>query len=156
MSTLSIHTASTTRGALAAPTGNYDSYIEVLLKLVPIEVLGAYLTIQGIVGSKTNPASMGLPPDKTTGIALFVSAGLLFIATPFVMMKLRGITDKWHIILGTLGFPVWLFATATTLFTYFPGDWWMSHEREQTASIVLVLFAFLVPFLYKPATLLPE
>lgn len=146
MSKLEISTSATRSPELLNRGAAYDSYVEILLKLVPAEVVGAYLAIQGIVGSAS--------PNHPDGTALFVGAALLFIATPFVVWKLRGVTDRKQIAVTTLGFLVWLFATASPLFSYM-GEWWHGAQREELSAVLLVLFVFLLPFLFKPGTLWP-
>lgn len=131
---------------LRAEGGNYDSYVEILLKLIPAEVVAAYLTIQGIVGSKVGSAN---------GTLLYVATTLLIISTPLVLRRLRKVTSRSQIMLTTLAFPVWLFSTAAPLFSYF-GGWWMGPEREKLAAVLLVLFVFGIPLFYSPSSMLPE
>lgn len=147
MSNLEIHTRVIDPPPAPPPTGGYSSYVEALLHLIPAEVIAAYLTIQGIVGTKQQPE------DK--GTLLFIAAGILFAATPFVVWKLRRVKQPLVVIITTIAFPVWLFATAGPLFSYL-GGWWAGPQREKAAAVSLVLFVFMLPFFLKPERFLPK
>jgi len=89
--------------APAAPTK--EDYLGRLLKYIPAELVGLYLAARGVVPESTSDY------DKT----LWVVAALTWILVPIYMyvVTTRGGQHAlvWQIVLATVAFPVWVFAT---------------------------------------------
>lgn len=144
-----IHTKATAKAAAGpAPEGQIDSFVDVLLKLLPAEVVAAYLTIQGITGtapSGSNATAGAAPVIGQDGILLIACSIVLFLATPLYLWKVQKVTLRSQLIITTLSFAVWLFAIGGP-FTYLSID---QTFREHLSAVLLVVFVFLLPIVYK-------
>lgn len=111
-----------------------DSYMERLLKYIPTEVVGVYLTLYGIIKTSADQ----LPLQAWLWI-LFV-IGL--IGTPLYLWLVASVTKKMQLAISTIAFLVWVFATGGGPFAEY--KWFL----DVYGSMALVLFTFLAP-MYK-------
>ncbi len=114
-----------------------DDYLTKLLKYVPIEVLGAYLFVEGIV---TTNLKEGSPELQTWLFWVLVAA---IIAAAVYAKTVLGVVRYLQIAVGALGIAVYVFAT---------GGWFATTAWYQDwfSGIALVVFAFLVAVVKLP------
>lgn len=105
-----------------------DDYISKLLKYIPTEVIGVYLTLDALVRSSDNI-------DLYWTIFLF---GL--IVTPLYLWRVQEVYKKKQLLLATGAFIVWVFGTSRLLEKY---DWY----DPLVAAVVLIIYTFLLPLL---------
>ncbi|QOG01178.1 hypothetical protein [Flavobacterium sp. MDT1-60] len=110
-----------------------------LIKLIPAEIIAAYVTISGlIIGfAKNNPNA-----DKS--YLLWIVILVLMIFTPVYLMKILGVSKKVQILFSTIGFLIWAFATASPYTKDILG-----FSFELIASLILILYTLLIPLFYK-------
>jgi len=113
---------------------NANTYKDVLLKLMPGEIVAAYMVIDGL-----------LPADQSFAKWLALGASvILTILTPLYLRKLYNM-KSWSQTLFTTGtFVVWLYWIGG------PFKLWGLHSPP-LGSILLVLWTLLVPFLNLPS-----
>ena len=87
-------------GAAKAELTEPDDYKSRLLKYIPAEVIGFYITAQSIVSSAGNPG-----PWLLWGVFLF---GL--IVTPLYLRRFMKVTKTLQLVINTGAFVVWVFA----------------------------------------------
>lgn len=139
--------------ALAGAGGTPDAqaYMDRLIKLVPAEIIGIYLTVRGFWLAGPTPAS------ATTGVPSTAGAGPAFLNWwPLVCVFLLVLTRTWGtrnssgswrtiqpipVILATVSFLVWVYAIGDAMFGLKPDP--------RLVSTAVVLWVFLVPVFYK-------
>jgi hypothetical protein len=110
-----------------------NRYADVLVKLIPTEIIGAYMVIAGFI-------SPGLPGARW--IAL--SAGLvLLVIIPFYLRMILDVQRRDQWIFTCLSFVVWVYWMGG------PFQLWGIHI-PQIASIILVLWTLLIPLVNRP------
>ena len=110
-----------------------DNYRDKLIKLIPAEIVAAYLFLQTLL------ASQG-------GTVAWIVIALLFVGT-FFYLRILGNVEKWpQLIFSSLTFLVWVYSIAPE--TILGGIY-----NPSLATIILVLWTLLIPFFVKPATI---
>ncbi|MDN2480969.1 hypothetical protein [Vibrio agarivorans] len=117
---------------MARKIKNTDPFKERLLKLIPSEIVAAYVAIQGVMISIY---SMVL-------VQLVIA--FLTIITFLYLHRIEKVIDLKHKIFSTVSFPVWVYAVAPESIL---GS---SIYNPQLASIVLVLWTLLIPLVVVP------
>lgn len=108
-----------------------QNYRDRLLKLIPSELVGAYMVIEGIV-----------PQDQAKWGTLVTSA-ILMILTPFYLNRLQGVTRPAQLIVTTLSFAVWVYSLGG------PFRYWGLYQ-PWIGSVTLVLWTLIVPLVVNP------
>jgi len=108
-------------------------YRERLLKLIPSEIVAAYIFIQGVI------------PEENAKLGLLLVIAILLILTPLYLRKFEHVTNLVQIAITTLSFLVWVYSLGgpfKPLGIYQP---WIG-------STILVLWTLIVPLIkdFKP------
>jgi hypothetical protein len=113
-----------------------DDYITKLLKYIPAEIVAAFLFIDGLIKSLSQPSA----------VVFWIVFIVLLILTPLYMWRVTTEPDKpaavAQIIIATFGFFVWVFAIGgpfSTLGWYLP----------VYGSILLVVYTLVIPIVQK-------
>lgn len=110
-----------------------------LIKLIPAEIIAAYITISGLI--------IGFAKDKPNADKsnlLWIIILILMILTPVYLMKVLGISKKGQLLFSTIGFLIWAFATASPYTKDILG-----FSFELITSVILILYTLLIPLFYK-------
>jgi hypothetical protein len=115
-----------------------DDYLTKLLKYVPIEVLGAYLFVEGLIATNVEEGSVELQKW------LFWTLVAAIILTTIYARAALNVVRVSQIAMGGIGIAVYVFAT---------GGWFAttSWYEDWFSGIALVLFAILVAVIKLPA-----
>jgi hypothetical protein len=125
--------------ALQNESGTPNPYKERLVKLIPSEIVAAYLTLSGlIIGSSTNN------PGEKNELALWIIIGILLVITPFYLKKISGVNKTEQILFSTIGFFIWALATCSPY-----DEKILELPFDIVISIVLILYTLLIPLFYK-------
>ena len=108
-------------------------YQEKLLKLIPSEIVAAYLALQGIV-----------PEEHSKWGLLFISI-ILLILTPFYLKKFQNVTHWLQLTITTLSFIIWIYTLGG------PFELWGLYI-PWIGSIVMVIWTLIVPLLIEMET----
>ena len=110
-----------------------NRYGDVLLKLIPTEIVGAYMVTDGFI-----------PPGTAFAKWIALGAGgFLLVITPFYLHKLYKVHDRVQIFFTTASFVVWVYWMGG------PFKLWGIHSSP-LASVILVLWTLLVPLVNLP------
>jgi len=110
-----------------------NMYKERLLKLIPSEIVAAYLALQGMI-----------PQEHSKWGLLFISIFLL-ILTPFYLKKFQNVTNWVQVSITTLSFVIWVYTLGG------PFELWGIHE-PWIGSIAIVLWTMIVPLVIEIET----
>lgn len=104
------------------------SYQDKLTKLIPGEVIAAYLAIQNLV--------MGEPAIRDA--VLLASAAILLFVIPFYLRKVHQVSSVAQIVVTAISFLVWVFSVSVVFITAVP-------IHPLWGSVVLILWTTIVP-----------
>jgi len=111
-----------------------QDYKSKLLKLIPTEIIAAYMVIHGIFqGQVIQVGEKDL--THVVGWSVFVA---LLVLTPLYLVKIHAVKSKAQVILTTLSFPVWVY----TIGGPFKMAGWY---QPQIASCILVVWTLIIP-----------
>ncbi|MBO8131658.1 MAG: hypothetical protein H0Z29_09110 [Candidatus Marinimicrobia bacterium] len=118
-----------------------QSYKDKLLKLIPSEIVGAYMVIQGIlsgqnilIGDKDITASFNW--------AIFI---IIFLLTPLFLLRVHNVRKTSQLIITSISFIIWGYSLG--------GPFAVSGlYQPQIASILLVLWTLIIPLAIKTKT----
>jgi hypothetical protein len=112
-----------------------NSYKDRLLKLIPSEIIAAYITLNGLI--------LGIDSIHKQQL-LWISVGILFVLTPFYLYKVSMVTKKGQIFISSLGFLVWVFTTNPPV-----DKVWDDIPTAFLGSMVFIIYTLFVPLFYK-------
>lgn len=107
-----------------------NGYMSVLLKLIPTEMVAAYIFILNVVSTS----------DRKYGMLVVVV--MLLVFTPFFLKKVHKVKSVSQIVISTLSFAIWTYAVGS------PFAEWGLHV-PWIASAVLFVWTTLVPKMFK-------
>ena len=121
---------------------NTQPYLDKAVKLVPTEIVGAYLVLVGVVGGSVSTTSA--PTDQLTKILVCVIFGVLLVAVPLYQIFISKVTNKVQIVITTIAFVLWVYNLGgpfSVLGIYEP----------KIAAALLTLWSFVVPLIVRPS-----
>lgn len=133
-----IRSAEDAKVIATAATINNDSnnYKDRLVKLIPSEIVTAYILLQGLISSNSVNTML------FTSIA-FIS---LLVLTPFYLKNVSGVTKVGQIIFTMVAFIIWVMASGG--FHYiFPST--QLFDNNFLGSMLLIIYTMAIPFVYK-------
>ncbi|HEX8015360.1 MAG TPA: hypothetical protein VF465_09005 [Flavobacterium sp.] len=110
-----------------------------LIKLIPAEIIAAYITISGLIIGFAKSDSNA---DKSN--LLWIIILVLMILTPVYLVKVSRVSKKGQLMFSTIGFLVWAFATASPYTNEILG-----FSYELITSVILILYTLFIPLFYK-------
>lgn len=116
----------------AEQTGN--DYKDRLVKLIPSEIITAYITLQGLIGDR---------PDKQ--IYTWIVFGCLLILTPLYLRFISKVTLAGQLVFSTIAFIIWVIATGGFV-VMLPS---IKILNQFFGSLILVIYTLVIPFVYK-------
>ena len=76
--------------------GGETSFINVLIKLIPSEVIAVFLFIQGVMPYRLGPH--------------LVAAAILLAITPIYLTRVMGVRSRAQLVISTLSLVIWMYA----------------------------------------------
>lgn len=124
--------------AAAVPATPPNDFKDRLVKLIPSEIVTAYITILGLI------KAAAIAPEAAAWIG-WVVFGILLVLTPVYLSKVASVHKKGQLIFTTIAFVIWAFAVG--------GPFSSLIENEQLTSLIgsilLILYTLLIPIFYK-------
>jgi hypothetical protein len=117
-----------------AATALPDDYKDKLIKLIPTEIITAYVTILGMISGTTQGNKDAL---------LWLVIAVLTVATPLYLIYVSKVQLISQIIFTTVAFILWVLATGSPLETIF------GYQSTFVGSIFLIMYTVFIPFLFK-------
>jgi hypothetical protein len=112
-----------------------NHYKDRLLKLIPTEIVAAYLVIDGLI-----------PKDAMHGgVVSVVSSIILLALIPFYLRKAMKVHQPKQILFTMISFVVWVYSLGGPFSFY-------GLYIGYIGSVGLILWTLLIPFFYKPAS----
>ena len=108
-----------------------QKYRDRLLKLIPSEIIAAYMVLSGII-----------PPDRAKWGTLIVSIVLL-VLVPFYLWKMQNVQRNSQLIVTMISFVVWLYSLGG------PFAAWGLYE-SWIGSVILILWTLIIPVVVNP------
>jgi len=107
-----------------------QEYLGRLLKLIPSEIIAAYLAIQGFI------------PAESAKWGLSIVTLVLLIITPFYLKSVQKVEKKSQIFVSTFSFLIWVYSLGG------PFVFWNIHQ-PWISSIILLLWTTFIPQFFK-------
>ncbi len=115
---------------MARPIKTEDQFKEKLLKLIPSEIIAAYLCIQGLL--------MAQPKQ-----VIWIVMGVMFILTFLYLRQIEQVRKIDHLLFSTFSFLIWVYGIGTE-------EVLGGLYNPPLASLVLVLWTLFIPLVVKP------
>jgi hypothetical protein len=116
-------------------------YYDKAVKLVPTEIVGAYMVLAGVIGVGT--ATPTAPADSLSRVLIQVVFFVLLIMTPLYLWKIAKVGNKVQLIVTTLAFVLWIYTLGG------PFSVWGLYEPK-VAAVLLTLWSLVVPVVVRP------
>lgn len=118
-----------------APAYGVNDYKDRLVKLIPSEIITAYVTLKGLI---TGPE---VPGDKA--LLLWIVFGILVVMNPLYLFYITGVRKAGQIIFSSFAFVLWVMVIGGTFTSV------LGFPSEYIGSILLVIYTLFIPFVYK-------
>ena len=105
-------------------------YQDKLVKLIPTEIVGAFLALDGIIKNQIHPAHLR---------AIVILA--LLALTPLYLWRIGKVTHVLQLIVSTISFGVWVNTIGQPVIGY-----------DATPAIILILWTLIIPLVVTPKT----
>lgn len=116
-----------------------QQYKDKLLKLIPSEIVAAYMVIHGILhGPVAQAHTIQIGQTDLTAPVAWIVFAVLFVLTPVYLARIHHVTRISQLALTTASFAVWVY----TLGGPFQLAGWY---HPQIASVLLVLWTLIIP-----------
>jgi hypothetical protein len=112
-----------------------NDYKDRLVKLIPTEIITAYVTLKGLINGA------GVAGNKV--LLLWIVFGILVVLNPLYLYYITLVKKPGQILFSSLAFVLWVMVIGGT-FTSILG-----FPAEYIGSILLVIYTLLIPFVYK-------
>ena len=119
------------------PTTTANDFKDRLVKLIPSEIITAYITLQGLI-SGNGPGHLQL---YTT-----IAFACLLLFTPFYLKIVSGVTKVGQIVFTTIAFIIWVMASGG--FHAILPDVAVFNDNF-IGSMLLIIYTLAIPFVYK-------
>lgn len=117
-------------------------YVDKAVKLVPTEIVGAYMVLAGVVGFGS--ASTAAPADQLSKILICVVFGVLLALTPLYQIFISKVTNKVQVIVTTIAFILWVYTLGGPFVV-------MGIYEPKVAAALLTLWSLVIPIAVRPA-----
>jgi hypothetical protein len=120
---------------LVADTPSVNDYKERLVKLIPTEIITAYVTIKGLVSGS------GVQGNKQ--LLIWIVFGVLLIINPLYLYYITRVKKPGQIVFSSIAFVLWVMVIGGTFGNI------LGFPAEFLGSILLVIYTLFIPFVYK-------
>ena len=122
---------------IAAANTDPNTYKDRLVKLIPSEIITAYITLQGLISAEAG---------NNTVLFTVIAFGSLLILTPFYLRNISGVTKWVQIIFTTVAFVIWVMASGGFKYMFPTVE---IFENNFLGSMLLIIYTLAIPFVYK-------
>ena len=111
-----------------------QDYKSKLLKLIPSEIIAAYMVVHGIFEGQV----IELGGRELTHIVGWSVFAALMVLTPFYLVRVQQVKSRAQVVITTLSFPVWVYTIGGP---FRMAGWY----QPQIASCILVVWTLVMP-----------
>jgi hypothetical protein len=117
-----------------------------LVKLIPTEIVGAYMVLAGILGYAygASPAAQQIPDPELKAILIQVVFFALLALTPLYLWRIGRVSNLVQLVVTTISYVIWVYTLGGPFVV-----WGIYHSV--IGSVVLVLWSVITPLLVSPS-----
>jgi uncharacterized membrane protein YdfJ with MMPL/SSD domain len=119
----------------APPPASVNDYKDRLVKLIPSEIITAYVTLKGLIN--------GAGEQGNRQLLIWIVFGILVILNPLYLFYVTQVKKAGQIVFSSLAFVLWVMVIGGTFTTV------LGFSSEYLGSIMLVIYTLFIPFVYK-------
>jgi small-conductance mechanosensitive channel len=112
-----------------------NDYKDRLVKLIPTEIITAYVTLRGLIN--------GAGEQGNRQLLTWIVFGILVILNPVYLFYVTEVKKAGQIVFSSIAFVLWVMVIGGTFTTV------LGYSAEYLGSILLVIYTLFVPFVYK-------
>ena len=120
---------------LAPDLPTVNDYKDRLVKLIPTEIITAYVTIRGLVSGS------GVQGNKQ--LLIWIVFAVLLIINPLYLYYVTQVKKAGQIVFSSIAFVLWVMVIGGTFGNI------LGFPPEFLGSILLVIYTLFIPFVYK-------
>jgi len=116
-----------------------NDFKDKLVKLIPTEIVGAYMVLAGMLGFGAEK----LPDDRMAHLLIKIVFVILLVLTPLYLWRVSGVKRALQLVVSTISFAVWVYTLGGPFRSwdiYYP----------MIASVALVIWSLIPPILITP------
>ena len=120
---------------VSLPVPVVNDYKDRLVKLIPSEIITAYVTLKGLI--------LGAGGEGNKQLLFWIVFGILVILNPLYLFYVTQVKKAGQIAFSSVAFILWVMVIGGTFNSIlgFPAEW--------LGSILLVIYTLFIPFVYK-------
>jgi uncharacterized membrane protein YdfJ with MMPL/SSD domain len=118
-----------------APPSAINDYKDRLVKLIPSEIITAYVTLKGLIS--------GAGEQGNKQLLLWIVFGILVILNPLYLFYVTQVKKAGQIVFSSIAFILWVMVIGGTFNNI------LGFSAEFMGSILLVIYTLFIPFVYK-------
>lgn len=122
---------------MAREVNKEQPFQDKIVKLIPTEIVGAYLVILGIIGPTDEV-------NKVNEYSLTAAFFILLLFTPIYLWRVSGVTNGIQLAVSTASFAVWVYTLV------YPFKFWSWHYST-VGAVILILWSLITPIFVTPA-----
>ncbi|HVY76475.1 MAG TPA: hypothetical protein VG890_16710 [Puia sp.] len=119
----------------AAPADTVNDYKDRLVKLIPSEIITAYVTLKGLIMAPE------VPGNKT--LLLWIVFAILAVLNPLYLFHISRVRKAGQLAFSSFAFVLWVMVIGGTFGPV------LGFPAEYIGSIFLVIYTLFIPFVYK-------
>jgi hypothetical protein len=119
----------------APPPAQVNDYKDRLVKLIPSEIITAYVTLKGLIN--------GAGEQGNRQLLIWIVFGILVVLNPLYLFYITQVKKAGQIVFSSVAFVLWVMVIGGTFTTI------LGFSAEYLGSILLVLYTLFIPFVYK-------
>lgn len=123
------------------PPESSDPYVSKLIKLIPAEIIGVYLSVFNLIGMEGESG----PSRDTLHLIVF---GLILVITPFYLKRVAKIKENRQIVFCVFAFVIWVFTLGGPIENLAVGP----YSVKFLGAIFLPIYTLLIPLFYDTQT----
>ena len=120
---------------MPVPPVPINDYKDRLVKLIPSEIITAYVTLKGLINGA------GAAGNKS--LLLWIVFGILVVLNPLYLYYVTQVRKPGQILFSSVAFVLWVMVIGGTFTSV------LGFPAEFIGSILLVLYTLFIPFVYK-------
>ena len=120
---------------VTTPPSSVNDYKDRLVKLIPSEIITAYVTLKGLIN--------GAGAEGNKQLLLWIIFGILVILNPLYLIYVMNVKKAGQVVFSSIAFVLWVMVIGGTFSTV------LGFPAEYIGSILLVIYTLFIPFVYK-------
>lgn len=134
---------------MAREVNNTQPYSDKLVKLIPSEIIGAYMVLSNILGftagnMQASAVPKPVPESDLKPILLQIVFFVLLILTPVYLKKISRVNNLVQLAVTTFSFVIWVYTLGGPFVI-----WGIYYSI--IGSVILVLWSLIIPLFVAPA-----